>query len=73
MNRGIEKNFKRILAPPQTYIIVILFWGEQKPVVALAATGFNFSRVRYFLKIFRRMMPIAADVSSTRRTKQLRK
>ena len=73
MNRGIEKNFKRILASSQAHANLILFWGEQKPVVAFAATGFNFSRVCYFLKIFRRMIPIAADVSSTRRTKQLRK
>jgi len=43
MNRGIGKKIKNILALPQTDVILISFWGEQKPVVAFAATGFNFS------------------------------
>ena len=73
MDRGIEKNIKKVLALPQTGVNLISFWGEQKPVVAFAATGFNFSGAYYFLRIFRRMTPIAADVSSTRRSRQLRK
>ena len=72
MDRGTKK-IKKVLAPPQTDGSLILFWGEQKPVVALAATGFNFFGGCYFLRIFRRMIPIAADVSSTRRSRQLRK
>jgi hypothetical protein len=28
-------------------VTLISFWGEQKPVVAIAATGFNFFRVRH--------------------------
>jgi hypothetical protein len=70
---SLEKKIEKILALPQTDVSLISFWGEQKPVVAFAATGFNFSGVCYFLRIFRRMIPIAADVSSTLRTRQLRK
>jgi hypothetical protein len=73
MNRGIGKKIKKVLALTQADANVMSFWGEQKPVVAFAATGFNFSGACYFLRIFRLMIPIAADVSSTRRTRQLRK
>ena len=72
-NRGIEKNIKKVLALPHAGDSLVSFWGEQKPVVAFAATGFNFSGAYYFLRIFRRMIPIAVDVSSTRRSMQLRK
>jgi hypothetical protein len=64
---------KKVLALVSGDVRLFSFWGEQKPVVALAATGFNFYRGYYFLRIFRRMIPIAAEVSSTRRRRQLRK
>jgi hypothetical protein len=42
MNRVIGKKIEKILALPQTHVNLISFWGEQKPVATLVATGFNF-------------------------------
>jgi hypothetical protein len=36
------KKIKKTLAIMKGEVILKSFWGEQKPVVALAATGFNF-------------------------------
>jgi hypothetical protein len=43
-----EKKSKKILALAEGIGNLHLFWGEQKPVVAFAATGFNFCRVLLF-------------------------
>jgi hypothetical protein len=39
---------KKSLVPGGSTVILNSFWGEQKPVVAIAATGFNFYGVRGF-------------------------
>ncbi len=36
-----RKKIKKVVAALNSSVIVILFWGEQKPVVAIVATGFN--------------------------------
>jgi hypothetical protein len=37
-----RKKIKKTLAIMKGEVILKSFWGEQKPVVAFAATGFNF-------------------------------
>jgi len=39
-----EKKSKKTLAPSEAGVTLISFWGEQKPVATLVATGFNFFR-----------------------------
>ena len=41
---GRKKNLKIIIALPDRCVKLISFWGEQKPVATLVATGFNFYR-----------------------------
>ncbi len=43
--------FKKTLAPPEIRVTLISFWGEQKPVATLVATGFNFFVAASFLEI----------------------
>jgi len=42
---------KKTLARPDCRVTLILFWGEQKPVATLVATGFNFFIAASFLEI----------------------
>jgi hypothetical protein len=39
--QGLEK-IKKVVAVPNSSVTVTMFWGEQKPVAAFVATGFNF-------------------------------
>ena len=43
---------KKTLAPPDRRVTLVSFWGEQKPVATLVATGFNFFIAASFLEIF---------------------
>jgi hypothetical protein len=38
----VAKKIKKVVAVPNASVMVISFWGEQKPVAAFVATGFNF-------------------------------
>jgi hypothetical protein len=42
--------FKKTLAPPDRRVILMSFWGEQKPVATFVATGFNFFIAASFLE-----------------------
>jgi hypothetical protein len=46
--KAVEYFLKKYLVPSGGVVTLISFWGEQKPVVAIAATGFIFSGVRGF-------------------------
>jgi len=52
---AVEYFLKKYLVPIRGVVTLTSFWGEQKPVVAIAATGFNFYRVRGFPSLRRRI------------------
>ena len=52
---AVEYFLKKYLVPSRGVVTLISFWGEQKPVVAIAATGFNFYGVRVFPSFRRRI------------------
>ena len=52
---AVEYFLKKYLVPSRGVVTLTSFWGEQKPVVAIAATGFNFYGVRGFPSFRRRI------------------
>jgi hypothetical protein len=52
---AVEYFLKKYLVPSRGVVTLISFWGEQKPVVAIAATAFNFYGVRGFSSFPRRI------------------